>query len=256
MKRWLSNTDGVIPPKWVKYKILTDWRLRDSEELESSIHRYHIRKYKECLWQIENELNISKYRAVYVIKLVCRDSVYKMPNFLVSNLEELESCRNKLNNINLESFVEIWYCKNIQMKEVIYGRVLFSLDEMFPRIITRNIEIVWGKSARMIEKYPDLECTFVTVETDGWDRHFRFIDLIQADKTKTEIQETIVLLLDLLGDYQDRIIEFGKFIQECDCFSLCIEFCLKNERDFTIIDWDSDNDMKVIGKMLETSILK
>ena len=38
----LSQRDNFIPPKWIKHKILTIWNLRDDEELNATIHRYHI----------------------------------------------------------------------------------------------------------------------------------------------------------------------------------------------------------------------
>lgn len=111
------------------------------------------------------------------------------------------------------------------------------------------MEIVWGNSARLIEQYPNLECAFASVEIDGWEKNFRIVDVIQADKSKAEIQEAVVMLLDLLIIYQRRIIDFGKFVNECGCSSLCIEFLCENDRKFTIIDWDCDNDMKVINRI-------
>lgn len=247
------NSD--VSPKWIKQKMLTRWQLRDSGELESSIHRYRIGEYRECFHQIENELNESEDKKVYVIKLIQRNSVYKLPNFLVTSLKELAACRAKLDGMSLEAFMEIWYCENTLQKETVYGRILFSLNEMFPRIMTRNIEVVWGKSARMIEQYPNLECSFVAVETDGWDQRFRIIKVIQADKSKSEISEIIAVLLSRLGNYQDRIIKFGTFIKECGCSFLCIEVSLKKGRELTVIDWDSDNDMKVIRKVVQNRAL-
>lgn len=91
------------------------------------------------------------------------------------------------------------------------------------------MEIAWGNSARIIERYPNLECAFAAVETNGWGKDFRIIDIIQADKSKTEIEETLVTLLDLLSNYQSRIINFGKFISEYGCSVLCIEFSYTND---------------------------
>lgn len=244
-----------ISPKWIKQKMLTKWGLRDSGELEASIHRYGIGNYRECLRQIEKELNEFEDLKVYVIKLIPRNSVYKLPNFLVTSLKELDTCKAKLDDMNLEAFMEIWYCENALQKETVYGRMLFSLNEIFPKIITRNIEVVWGKSARMIEQYPHLDCAFAVVETDGWDQCFRIIKVLQANKPKSEILEIIAVLLRLLGNYQDRIIKFGTFIKECGCSFLCIEFSLKKGEEFTIIDWDSDNDMKVIRKAVNNRML-
>ena len=234
--------------------MLTRWHLRDSRELESSIHRYRIGEYRECLQQRENELNESENQKIYIIKIIQRNSVYKLPNFLVTSFKELAVCRAKLDGMSLRDFFEIWYCENTLQKETVYGRVLFPLDEIFPIIMTRNIEVIWGKSARMIEQYPHLECAFVAVETNGWDQRFRITKVIQADKSKSEIQETVAVLLRLLGNYQDRIIKFGTFLRECGCSSLCIEFSLEKGEDLTIIDWDSDNDMKVIQKVVQNRV--
>lgn len=244
-----SRMDNFVPPKWIKHKMLTFWDLRDENDLKSTIHRYSIEEYDKCLQKIDDELSTSNGSFVYIIKLVYKNSVYKLPNFLIQNREDLLTCRDKLKNVKEKQFIEIWYCKNIAQKEMIYGRVLFSLDQLFPRMVTRKMEIVWGNSARMIERYPNLECTFVAVETDGWGKNFRIIDVIQADKSKTEILETLVMLLDLLSNYQSRIISFGKFISECGCSSLCIEFSYTNDGKFAIIDWDSDNDMEVINRI-------
>lgn len=241
--------DKYVPPKWIKHKMLISWGLRDENDLKSTIHRYNIEEYEKCLQKIDEELKISDGKFLYIIKLVYRNSVYKLPNFLIKSREDFLICKDKLKNIEKKQFIEIWYCKNTTKKEMIYGRVAFFLDELFPRIVRRKIEIVWGNSARMIEKYPNLECTFVSLETDGWGENFRLIDVIQADKSEIEIHEMIVVLLDLLCDYQSRIINFGKFINECGCSSLCIEFLYTNDGKFTIIDWDSDNDLKVINKI-------
>lgn len=245
----LSQINNFAPPKWIKHEILTVWNLRDKGELNSMIHRYCIDEYEKCLQKIDKELSISTGEYVYIIKLVYRNSVYKLPNFLIQNRQDIINCRDKIENIKEKQFVEIWYCKNVLQKETVYGRMLLSLDELFPRIVTRKMEIVWGNSARMIERYPNLEYAFATVETEGWRKEFRIIDVIQADKSKVEIQEMIVTLLDLISNYQERIINFGKFIKECGCSLLCIEFLYIKDEKFTIIDWDSDNDMKVISRI-------
>ncbi len=251
----LSQRDNFIPPKWIKHKILTIWNLRDDEELNATIHRYHISDYEECLKKIEKELSTSAEMVVYIIKLVYRKSVYKLPNFMIRSREDIALCRDKLKNIKEKQVIEIWYCKNVLDREKVYGRMQFSLDELFPRIVVRRMEIVWGDSARMIERYPNLDCAFAAVEIAGWGKNFRVIDMIQADKSKTEIKEMIDMLLNILSNYQSRIINLGEFVNESGCLSLCIEFSYTKEGKFTIIDWDSDNDMNVINKISHEQVL-
>lgn len=176
-------------------------------------------------------------------------------DFMIRSREDIALCRDKLKNIKEKQVIEIWYCKNVLDREKVYGRMQFSLDELFPRIVVRRMEIVWGDSARMIERYPNLDCAFAAVEIAGWGKNFRVIDMIQADKSKTEIKEMIDMLLNILSNYQSRIINLGEFVNECGCLSLCIEFSYTKEGKFTIIDWDSDNDMNVINKISHEQVL-
>ena len=134
-----SRMNSSAPPKWIKHKMLTFWNLRDENDLKSTIHRYNIEEYEKCLQKIAEELGTLEGNCVYIIKLVYRNSVYKLPNFLIQSREELLICRDKLKNIEGKQFTEIWYCKNTTKKETIYGRVLFFLDELFPRIIKRKM---------------------------------------------------------------------------------------------------------------------
>ena len=116
----LSQRDNFIPPKWIKHKILTIWNLRDDEELNATIHRYHISDYEECLKKIEKELSTSAEMVVYIIKLVYRKSVYKLPNFMIRSREDIALCRDKLKNIKEKQVIEIWYCKNVLDREKVY----------------------------------------------------------------------------------------------------------------------------------------
>lgn len=112
----------------------------------------------------------------------------------------------------------------------------------------RKVEIVWGNSARQMEQYPDLQGSFLTAEIDGWGNSYRIIDSISEGKTKIDLEETLRIVLINLSKFHRRIVDFGKFVNECGCTELCMEFLIVNDGEFTIIDWDSDNDMKVIKK--------
>lgn len=61
--------------------------------------------------KIEKELSTSAEMVVYIIKLVYRKSVYKLPNFMIRSREDIALCRDKLKNIKEKQVIEIWYCK-------------------------------------------------------------------------------------------------------------------------------------------------
>lgn len=244
----MNQKISSIPPKWIKHKLLPVFGLRDEEDLKSTIHRYKISEYEKCLKTIENEFNNTDENIVYIIKLVYKKSVYKLPNFLIQNREDILKCKDRLKYINQNQFTEIWYCKNNMQNETIYGRVAISIDELFPRQVKRKVEIVWGNSARQMEQYPNLQGSFLTAEIDGWGNSYRIIDSISEGKTKIDLEETLRIVLINLSKFHRRIVDFGKFVNECGCTELCIEFLIVNDGEFTIIDWDSDNDMKVIKK--------
>lgn len=252
-KEWINEynkehdktIDSNSPMKWIKHMVLCYFKLRDKKELRNTIHRFSIKNYEDCLASVEKELN-EKSDSTYVIKMVYQKRFYKLPNYLISNELDLLQCRHQIQNSLTNQFSEIWYCANDSSDIRAYGRILMHLNELFPQRVSRKIEIVWDKSARVLEKYPDLSCTFVSVTTEGWGTKYKIDELITAKKSMQEIASTVDIILGILPKYYNDITDFGMYLRENGCLYLCLEFSFLNPDDFSFIDWDSDNDEKIL----------
>ena len=61
-----------------------------------------------------------------------------------------------------------------------------------------------------------------------------------------EIVSTVDIILGILPKYYNDIADFGMYLRENGCLYLCLEFSFLNPDNFSFIDWDSDNDEKIL----------
>lgn len=252
-KEWLKEHDdeknGIIdqnsPMKWIKHMVLCYFELRNREELQGTIRRFSISNCEKCLEEIREKLQ-KKENSVYVVKMVYQSRFYKLPNYIISSEEELIQCKKKIQESSKGKFAQIWYCENKSSDIRAYGRVLLTLNEVSSTRSKRKIEIVWAKSARMLEQYPAISCPFIAITTRGWGMDYEIDDLMLGTKTKEEIIAEVDEILDRLPKYYRKIVELGDYLRENGCSYLCVEFSFLKSVEFSIIDWDSDNDEKVL----------
>lgn len=251
-KKWLreydeeqsEKIDSNSPMKWIKHMVLCYFKLRDKTELQKTIHRFSVDNYKECLDNIEKEMKKGDNSAC-IVKMVYQKRFYKLPNYLISKEEDLIQCRKQIES-SLKQFTEIWYCVNHSCDIRAYGRILIHLDELFPQNVNRKIEIVWDKSARMLEKYPDLSCPFILITTEGWGKKYTIDKLIDNNKKEQDMIATVDKILEILPRYYSEITKMGMYLKENGCQHLCLEFSFLEPTNFSFIDWDSDNDEKIL----------
>ena len=163
----------------------------------------------------------------------------------IQGIADLIQCRKQIES-SLKQFTEIWYCVNHSCDIRAYGRILIHLDELFPQNVNRKIEIVWDKSARMLEKYPDLSCPFILITTEGWGKKYTIDKLIDNNKKEQDMIATVDKILEILPRYYSEITKMGMYLKENGCQHLCLEFSFLEPTNFSFIDWDSDNDEKIL----------
>lgn len=241
----MRMTNRIPPMKWIKHMVLCYFKLRDKDEIERTIHRFEIKNYQCCLEQIAKDMR-NQVHASYVIKLVYQSRFYKLPNLLISCEDDIEKCKMKLKEESVKKYAEIWYCANYACDLRAYGRILIHLNEMFPNLTERKIEMVWAKSARKLEEYPHLSCSFISITTKGWGANYLIDDLIVGEKSKEDLILIVDRVLTILPKYYNEIVELGNYLIENGCSYLCLEFSFLEPAEFSIIDWDSDNDESVL----------
>jgi hypothetical protein len=204
------------PRKWQKHQLLVDFGLRTQEDLQSSITRYNIDDNETMFNDIENDMQDDMGENVYIGICVPQERFFNLPNFKIISKEDIKQAKETLNLLGTNNFAEIWYCKNsLQQGESLYGRIAFALDELFPRIAPDITEVIKGNTTRELE-----------------------------DATKhIEIPE---IIKEHLASYKNKIADFGEFLKSTGCKQFALEFSYINDN-FKFIDWDSDNDKKVLG---------
>lgn len=243
----MNDYKGEVPLKWLKLHAMIFWKLREKSELISTIHRYNIREYQSCINDILLDMQNNDFRKVYIIKLVHLKKILKLPNLIVENCQELAECKAILESNRLADFSELWCCCNSSDSNV-YGRILISLKELFPRIIENRIEIVWGKSARCIEKFPDMKEPFIAIEKVDWSLNYKVKEIIKGSLDIDYMIQTTDKVINMITTYKKAIYCFGQFLKDCGCTNVSLEFSYKCGV-FCLIDWDSDNDMIVLDNI-------
>lgn len=232
-----------VPNKWLKYEVLDYFGLRNIEEVQTTIHRFWIDEIDICLQNIMN--SIKNEGGVYVIKLVYPERIYRLPNYLLLNLEDLNICKEELKTKNLQQYSEIWYCKNDINENLAFGRILFHLDELFPRIGRMQTEIVWGASARLIEKYPNLNVPFIALEKEGLLNEWYIQKAIYAGCNHDKLISEAFDIVRKIPEYYLSIRNIGEWLYDCGCTCMSLEFSISYGK-FHFIDWDTDDDNCVV----------
>lgn len=227
--------------------MLVSWNLREENELLGTLHCYPFSEYKNCLRDIKKDMLYSEKKYAYIVKFVYPYLSYKLPNYIIENVSDLLECKKKILNLSTSGFSEIWYCRNVNDDGNIWGRVRIDLNELFPRVVSQRIEMIWGKTARIIEHFPNIDGTFFFLEKTGWDLSYDIKESYCKGKMKREVFSDINSVLFQLQKYKSDIMEFCGFLKRCDCRCVTLEFVFKENKLF-ILDWDSNNDEAAVKK--------
>ena len=248
----MKNSDyeynnNKTPVKWKKHLVLVEWGLRSIDNLLESIHRYPISDYQLCFEQINKELTSSRncFELTFIIKLVYRYRYYKLPNIIISSKNDLVQAFQRMNEYDISAFSEIWYCKNKINENAVFGRMLLSNNPLFPIFVPIRYELVWGSSARIIEKFPDTNCPFVAIEKEKWNSPLNVTEISCIDSNKEKLLIMSEKIINKISLYSSEINDFATFVFSRGCSQLCIEFSFFDNK-LNFIDWDSDNDKKVL----------
>lgn len=234
------------PLKWKKHLVLVEWKMREKAHLLGSINRYSIRNYAECLRDIADELDRSGEEYTYIVKLVYRYNFWKLPNIMISAKEDLVRAKELIDAYDTRILSEIWYCKNkTKNNNTIFGRMLISDGDLFPDRCPIRFELVWSTSARKIEQYPKIDCPFLAVERTNWNTEPVFCDIHDSNMNSDDMIAVAGKIIRKISAYTAQIKEFGCFVFSKGCSHLCLEFNYCNGI-LNFIDWDTDNDNKIL----------
>jgi len=246
----MEKIAAYTPNKWLKYDIMDFFGIRDICEVQATIHRFSIDSIEECMYEIKQDM-VRNPEGVYVIKLVYLKKMYHLPNYLLTDFSDWEKCKANLETREMHRYSEIWYCRNEFKEDMKFGRFLFCLDELFPRMGKLQTEIVWGVSARMIEEYPKLNTPFISLTKDGLTSEWKIQDVLYAGRNQDDFMKDVEEIIRKIPVYYRQIRNIGEWLRDCGCTWMSLEFSSNVHGKFQIIDWDTDNDLNAIKKWRE-----
>lgn len=248
----------VIPNKWKKHLVLVEFGLKNQEDLENEIHRYPAFHVNTLIRDIEKELQSNPNSGMYIISSIPLHDCFKLPNFCISSMEELEEFKASLDNNFFDRFLEVWYCKKPFQNgyDVITGRIALDNRKGLNDIqYSHTVEQVWNCSHREIEKFnKDSNAIYLRAFREGWGRRYHIDELRVPTKKETDKDKVIngfIQMVRGVEEYKEKIEEFENYLEKLGIDELCLEYML-SQKGFSFIDWDTNNDKKVIDSVFPT----
>ncbi len=242
-----------MPNKWKKHLVLVKFGLKKQEDLEKEIHRYPAFYVNTLIRDIKKELQSNPNSGIYIVSSIPSHDYYKLPNFCVSSMEDLEQFKASLGDHFLDKFSEVWYCKKPfeNGHDVITGRISFDNRYGLNSIqYSHNIEQVWNCSHREIEKFnKDSEVIYLRAFREGWTRRYHIDDVrVPSIEDKDKVIEGFKQTAKNIEANKEKIEEFEEYLKSIGIRELCLEYML-SQKGFSFIDWDTSNDKKVIDSV-------
>ena len=246
----------VIPNKWKKHLVLVEFGLKKREDLENEIHRYPAFHVNTLIEDIKQELKQNPDSGMYIISSIPSRDCFKLPNSCISSFEDLESFKTTLDEHFYDKFTEVWYCKKPfeNGHDVITGRISFDNRIGLNSIkYSHSIEQVWNCSHREIEKFnKNSNVIYLRAFREGWGRRYHIDALnVPSKKDKEKVINGFIQMVKGVESYKEKIEEFENYLEKLGIDELCLEYML-SQKGFSFIDWDTDNDKKVIDSVFPT----
>lgn len=202
---------------------------------------------------IKKELRNKPDSGMYIISSIPSHDCFKLPNFCISSLENLETFKTSLDEHFFDKFSEVWYCKKPfeNGHDVITGRISFDNRTGLNSIkYSHNVEQVWNCSHREIERLnKDSNTIYLCASREGWARHYHIDEIrVASKKDKDKVIKGFIQVVRGIESNKEKIEEFERYLKEIGIDELCLEYML-SQKGFSIIDWDTSDDKKVINSV-------
>ncbi len=235
----------LIPTKWKKYLLLERYGLQELANIRDGIRRYARGETESLLSDIKANLvrdEADSSGAFYVVKLVPLVQQGQLPNYRIHHSKDLAGLPDFLCEHENGDHVEVWFCRTAVSSNLLStaGRIVFTDDGR------QVVEHVDGCSPRLIESFSSrFQWPFVRASRLGWGRRFAYelihIPAAWPNDPLPAFRQTVALL----EERQEMIRAFCEHL-ESRCFSAySLEYKLVGSW-FSIIDWDTPDDLKVL----------
>jgi hypothetical protein len=237
--------------KWNKQQILMDFHIRDKTSFEKNVKVFKKSQKKELIdFIIEQKHRYCGCKELYfILILVPVEHRYKLKNIKIK--DEI-TVNHFYEMLNMErSYSEIWVCTNwSKLEESISGRFCIDMSKGYENQI---IEIVKGDAPRVIEKIEyykkdksENQIEYYIYSRNRWG--MRYKELVNQNKSEL-IDDGNREICRAVESKREVIDQFYTFLEKIGILSLSLEFRFQNGK-LEFIDWDTENDKKVIRYLL------
>ena len=235
--------DSTWPDKWKKMELLVQHGLRSREELNRSILRFKRNEINRFVSICKEQLS---FGLSIIIIAVTQNYEHALPNYIINTTDELYSFLNNENDTLDKKYIELWCCPQTSNDKRYFGRIS-SMTKLREEPLL--LEVIWAPSARAIDLYSG-KGDFIseTISLNGVDSRIKLL-------SNEEIPSNLFLdsIEAIKEELYNRIPQIMKFAGELELLgikSLCIEFTYEDGC-MTVIDFDTENDIKVLNYYTE-----
>jgi len=238
-----------LPYKWKKYMLLCECGIASFDDINSRVNRFSTACLPAFFDKIEKELlaDLFNYESVlFIVKLVQNLAYYKLPNYRIQNIEDINSMRTDFIKRRVDrTYDEVWFCKNLRVHGQITLSGRFCLYET-EEYIAHIIECVWNESPRVIDSYNQYaDISYIRAERGGWGHHYTIqeFNVKEADDADT-LMELFTEVLLQIEESRNKLTEMFEFCKKSGLDIVSFEFTHDGKTHF--IDWDSSDDLRLL----------
>ena len=230
----------MIPNKWKKHLVLVEFGLKKQEDLENEIHRYSAFHVNTLIEDIKKQLKNNPNSGIYIISSIPSHDCFKLPNFCISSMEDLEKFKASLDDHFFDRFSEVWYCKKPfeNGHDVITGRISFDNRSWVNSVkYSHSVEQVWNCSHREIERFNrDSNVIYLRASREGWGRRYCIDELrVPSKEDKDKVIKGFIQTVRGIESNKEKIEEFESYLKDKGIHELCLEYML-SQKGFSFID--------------------
>ena len=166
-------------------------------------------------------------------------------------MQELDEAREKIKEKDVDEF---WYCKKVQGKDKNFsvGRISFDLRTQFSctegLYTSQTIEQVWNASHRKLEGI-HTDSTYLRASRINWGRRYSIEEINIPDTetmSKQQLVEQFIQIVKEIERQHEHIIDLSEYLIKLGINQFSLEYLLEKDK-FQFIDWDSQDDLKIIN---------
>ena len=243
------------PLKWKKHLILPMFGLRTMEDLKNEIHRYSFLDIPQMIEDIQSDMVQQKReQSLYTVSLIKKEQLRGLPNVSITTQSELEDFYKQY--AQSKEFSEIWFCKKKNNPDQMFsiGRISFDTRDVVEDIYTQILEQVWNTTHRDIEKYNGkYEKAYLKAKRRDWNMRYHMETLKlpkQEEISKEQMISEFMQAVKEIERKREKIEQMAMYFKKLGINEFSLEYLLE-EGKFLFIDWDSQDDHKVIRETFD-----